>query len=88
MSEEKKSVYESLRGIFGGFILSIVLFCKGVLTALFFAWIISRIPFLASLIGIAENNHAAQIVMIAGDISSVIYALISFWNDLKLAFRS
>ncbi len=88
MSEQKKSVYQSLRGIFGDFIFSIALFIKGVLSALIFAWVVTKIPFVALQMGIAENNLRVQAIMTAGDITSVVYALIAFWKDLKLAFWS
>jgi hypothetical protein len=88
MPDDKESVYRSLRGEFHGFILTIAVFVKGIVTALLFAWIISWVPSLARLIGIAENNPAAQVVMIAGDITSVIYALLKLLEDLEIRSRS
>ncbi|HZS16492.1 MAG TPA: hypothetical protein VFA51_01025 [Candidatus Udaeobacter sp.] len=87
MPDDKKSVYETLRGMFNEFILSIASFCKGIAIALFFAWVVSWVPFIASLMRFGENTYAVKTIMIAGDISSVVYAIISFVKDLIILFR-
>jgi len=88
MPDDKESVYRSLLGEFHGLILTIGIFLKGIFTALFFAWVITWVPSLARLIGIAENNPAAQVVMIAGEITSVLYAILKLLEDLEIRSRS
>jgi hypothetical protein len=74
--------------MFGDFIFSILLFTKGIVSGLIFAWIVTQIPFLAGLLGIADKNWAVQMIMTAGDVTSVVFAIISFGKDLKVAFWS
>lgn len=88
MAGEEKTLLQRIQQQFGDFVVTLVVFVKGFVTTLFFAWILSKTPWVCELVGIDTNNVMVKILLTAGDIGSVAYGIISIWKDLKLLFFS